>query len=115
MKKIKAYVLSAMILTILCFLFSCFVFFYYAARPYPAGETHALGDIHADFHLTWADAEAIQELCRENAYAEYADLNADGIIDNEDTAILLLYLSGHDTWSLKGLADYCLAFQNSQE
>ncbi|MBR1529434.1 MAG: hypothetical protein IJ642_09055 [Oscillospiraceae bacterium] len=116
MKQIRNYVIMAIIITIICLLLSVVIFFtYHAFYSYQVRNasqvSRYLGDVNADFQITWEDVTAMQELYlpEGSVYTkqdiECADLNQDGMIDNEDTAILL-YLANHESWSFKGLEAY---------
>jgi len=126
MKNIRNSVIVAIVMTIICLVLSVVIFFtyhsFYSYHVRNASEvSRYLGDVNADFRITWDDVTAMQELyLSENSVytqqdLECADLNQDGMINNEDTAILLLYLSGHETWSLKGLEAYRNTYYYSQE
>ncbi len=117
MKKIKNSMILAMILTVCCLLLSGMIFYsYLAAYSYRIEDSSQIsrypGDVNADFKIGWEDVSAMQALYLNGAaYSqldlECADLNKDGEINNQDTAILLQYLSGHDQWTLQGLEAYC--------
>ena len=125
MKRIKIAVIFAIFITILFFLASVFMLVsYHFQYHYRVSDVSQLsryaGDINADFKLTWEDVTAMQGLyLQHTGYTQEdlncADLNHDGIISREDTAILLHYFSEHDTWTLAGLESYCKQFQKNQE
>lgn len=124
MTDIRKSVIIAIILTVACLVLSCVIFFsYHAIYHYQVIDVSQVsrypGDINADFKITWDDVSAIQKLYQNQASytqldLECADLTGDGVIDNEDTALLLLYLSEHDTWTLRGLENYCRQNRGSQ-
>ncbi len=126
MKTIKNSVIVAIILTIVCLLLSMVIFFtyhwFYSYQVRDASQvSRYLGDVNADFQLTWDDVTAMQMLYlpEDSIYTKQdidcSDLNQDGVINNEDTAILLLYFANHDSWSFSGLEAYCNMHYYSQE
>ena len=126
MKHIRNSVIIAVILTIVCLLLSVVIFFtyhwFYSYQVRDASQvSRYLGDVNADFQITWEDVTAIQCLYLPEGSSctkqdtDCADLNRDGTVNNEDTAVLLLYLANHDSWSIRGLEAYCNTYYPSQE
>lgn len=123
MKDKKNDVIIALILTVSCLLLSGIIFLSYDAMyQYQVNDTAHVsrytGDINGDFRIGWEDVTALQALCQSQELTEWdtecADLNRDGTVDREDTALLLRYLSASDTWTLRGIDAYCEAFRNGQ-
>ncbi|MBE6877232.1 MAG: hypothetical protein E7496_11045 [Ruminococcus sp.] len=124
MKEKKNSVIIAVILTVTCLFLSAGIFVSYdRAYQYQVSDVSQVsrytGDVNGDFRIDWNDVTALQNLCGNQEYTEWdaecADLNRDGSIDREDTALLLQYLSVSDTWTLRGMEAYCEAFRNGQE
>ena len=123
MKDRKKSIIIAIILTVSCLVLTGMIFLSYD-KTYRyqvtdvSGTSRYTGDVNGDFRIDWKDVTALQNLCgNQNPTqwdAECADLNRDGSIDREDTALLLRYLSVSDTWTLRGIDAYCEAFRNGQ-
>jgi hypothetical protein len=122
MKTIKNSIIGVIMMTIACLLLSGMIFLSYD-RVYryqvkdASKVSRYLGDINADFQITWEDVTALEKLylyedstCTEQD-KHCADLNQDGAVNQEDTAILLLYMANSDSWTLKGLESYCRTYQ----
>ena len=125
MKTIKNSIVGVIVMTIACLLLSVIIFLSYDKMyRYQVKDTSQvsryLGDINADFQITWEDVTALEQLyLYENSTCtaqdkKCADLNQDGAVNREDTAILLLYMANSDSWTLQGLEDYCHAYRNRQ-
>ena len=125
MKTVKISIIGVIMMTIACLLLSGIIYFSYdKVYRYQVKDasqvSRYLGDINADFQISWEDVTALEKLY---LYEEStctaqdkkcADLNQDGAVNREDTAILLLYMANSDNWTLKGLEEYCHGYRNGQ-
>ncbi len=125
MKTIKISIIGVIVMTIVCLLLSVMIFFSYdKVYRYQVKDasqvSRYLGDINADFQISWEDVTALEKLyLYENSTftaqdKKCADLNQDNAVNQEDTAILLLYMANSDSWTLQGLEAYCRAYRNGQ-
>ncbi len=125
MKTIKHSIIGVIMMTAACLLLSVIIFLSYdKVYRYQVKDasqvSRYLGDINADFQITWEDVTALEKLyLYEDSTCtaqdkKCADLNQDGAVNREDTAILLLYMANSDNWTLQGLEDYCQTYRNKQ-
>ncbi|MBR0483666.1 MAG: hypothetical protein IJJ69_02675 [Oscillospiraceae bacterium] len=123
MKDRKNPIIIGIVLTVACLLLTGMIFVSYD-RTYHYQVTDVsqtsryTGDVSGDFRIDWNDVTALQNLCGKQDVTQWdlecADLNQDGCISREDTALLLRYLSVSDAWTLRGIDAYCKAFRNGQ-
>ena len=125
MKTLKTTIIGIIMMTVACLVLSGLIYlsydrvYRYQVQNVPQVSRY-LGDINADFQITWEDVTALQKLYLYDDSTctaqdkKCADLNQDGAVSQEDTAVLLLYMSNSDSWTLKGLEDYCRTYQNQQ-
>ena len=125
MKTIKNSIIGVILMTLACLVLSVMIFLsydkMYRYQVKDASQiSRYLGDINADFQISWEDVTALEKLyLYENSTCtaqdkKCADLNQDDTVNQEDTAILLLYMSNSDNWTLQGLEAYCHAYRNGQ-